>query len=286
MKDTEMNGDDAQEPAVGVAVDAVVAAVAEEAANEGEGGLAEEERELIRDLVMADPELVLGDDRVMRALIGATHPGTAFPGAAPVPPSRKVVDLRDKLVERLEARLSRLVHTNRSVIAAAYENVASTGALHAAVTDLMAADDLPAFAAALSEALPARVSIEAARLCIEGDVTAVTPATGLGPAGATLLFLPRGTVEHYLGIEGRPAEGGIVLREAPAEAEALFPREHIASEALLPLTLGAETGLLALGSSDPERFSPDQGTELLRFLAAIVSRLATEHLAAYDAIGA
>ncbi|MEL6767303.1 MAG: DUF484 family protein [Pseudomonadota bacterium] len=273
MKDIEMTG--------GTDADAEKTAPVEAAEN----GLADEERELIRSLVMADPELVLGDDRVMRALIGATHPGTALPNAAPVPPSRKVVDLRDKLVERLEARLSRLVHTNRSVIAAAYENVASTGALHAAVMDLMAAEDLPAFAAALADSLPARVSIEAARLCIEGDVTAVTPATGLGPAGATLLFLPRGTVEHYLGIEGRPAEGGILLREAPAEAEALFPREHIASEALLPLTLGAETGLLALGSADPERFSPDQGTELLRFLAAVVSRLATGHLAAFEAAG-
>ncbi|MEM7499496.1 MAG: DUF484 family protein [Pseudomonadota bacterium] len=278
MKDGEMTGEGQGERPGGPEAGTKIA---KDALAPAAGVLADEERDLVRSLVMADPELVLGDDRVMRALIGATLPGAA-PGATPVP-SRKVVDLRDKLVERLEARLSRLVHTNRSVIAAAYENVASTGALHAAVMDLMAADDLPAFAAALSDALPARVSIEAARLCIEGDVTAVTPATGLGPAGVTLLFLPRGTVEHYLGIEGRPSEAGIVLREAPAEAEALFPREHIASEALLPLKLGAETGLLALGSADPERFSPDQGTELLRFLATVVSRIATSHLAAFEA---
>ncbi|MEM7506665.1 MAG: DUF484 family protein [Pseudomonadota bacterium] len=241
-----------------------------------EGTLSEEERDLVRSLVMAEPELVLSDDRVMRALIGAT-----LPGGAPKP-MRKVVDLRDKLVERLEDRLSRLVHTNRSVIAAAYENVASTGALHAAIGDLVDAPDLAGFAAALTDALPARVGIEAARLCIEGDVDGVTQANGLGAAGRALLFLPRGTVEHYLSIEGVPSAEGIVLREAPMEAEALFPREHVASEALLPLAIGAETGLLALASADPERFSADQGTELLAFLARVVARIATQHLAAFD----
>jgi hypothetical protein len=64
-----------------------------------------EERELIRSLILADPELVLSDDMVMRALLGATAQG-----------ARNIVDLRDKLVERMEQRLDKLVHTNRSVI--------------------------------------------------------------------------------------------------------------------------------------------------------------------------
>ena len=45
-----------------------------------------EERELIRSLILADPELVLSDDMVMRALLGATAQG-----------ARNIVDLRDKL---------------------------------------------------------------------------------------------------------------------------------------------------------------------------------------------
>jgi adenine-specific DNA glycosylase len=57
-----------------------------------------EERELIRSLILADPELVLSDDMVMRALLGATAQG-----------ARNIVDLRDKLVERLEQRLHKLV---------------------------------------------------------------------------------------------------------------------------------------------------------------------------------
>ena len=38
-----------------------------------------EERELIRSLIMADPELVLSDDMVMRALLGAYHSDAVQP---------------------------------------------------------------------------------------------------------------------------------------------------------------------------------------------------------------
>ncbi|MEO0764132.1 MAG: hypothetical protein AAFZ09_20400 [Pseudomonadota bacterium] len=64
------------------------------------------ERELVRSLILADPALVLDDDGVMRALIQATGPL-----------ERNVVDLRDRLVERLETRLRRLADANRSMMA-------------------------------------------------------------------------------------------------------------------------------------------------------------------------
>jgi len=112
-----------------------------------------EERELIRSLIMADPELVLSDDMVMRTLLGATAQG-----------ARNIVDLRDKLVERLEARLDKLVHTNRSVIAAAYENVAGTQQVHRAILALIDAPDLGAFLRPLAREVPAMVGVEDARV--------------------------------------------------------------------------------------------------------------------------
>lgn len=71
----------------------------------------------IRAEILADPDLVLEDREVMQALIEAE----GKPGGG-----RKVVDLRGALVTRLEARLDRLETTHRSVIAAAYENLAGT----------------------------------------------------------------------------------------------------------------------------------------------------------------
>ena len=58
---------------------------------------------------------------------------------------------------------------------------------------------------------------------------------------------------------------------APEQAEALFGSlaVEIHSAALVPLRAHEHTGVLAIGSTDPKRFTPDMGTELLERLGAI-----------------
>ncbi|MEM9782282.1 MAG: DUF484 family protein [Pseudomonadota bacterium] len=280
--------------------------------SEGTIALDAEERDLIRSLILAEPGLVLDDDGVMRALIQATGPL-----------DRNIVDLRDRLVERLETRLSRLMRANRSMMAAAYENVASTEAVHAAVLELIAAPDLPALAGALARSLPDRVAIQAARLVVEADVAEIAPADTLGPDGHALVVVPRGTIADYLGHAPKqaagapdgqagalgsraagsrgaashmaggsaadaPGDGAVIPAEAPRRivlratnraAILIYDQEAVASEALMPLHLEDGAALLALGSCEAERFSPDQGTDLLDFLAAVTERLAGRLLA-------
>ncbi|MEM6972148.1 MAG: DUF484 family protein [Pseudomonadota bacterium] len=245
-----------------------------------------EERDLVRSLILAEPGLVLDDDGVMRALIQATGPL-----------DRNVVDLRDRLVERLETRLTRLMRANRSMMAAAYENVASNEAVQAAVLEIMGARDLAGLAGALAQSLPDRVSIEAARLVIEADVSEIAPADALGPDGYALVLVPRGTLADYLGHaprqegaapsapDDREGSNPIVLRATNRASMLIYDQDALASEALLPLSLQGGAGLLALGSADPERFSPEQGTELLSFLAAVTERLADSLLADWQPPG-
>ncbi|MEL6478605.1 MAG: hypothetical protein AAFR17_14845, partial [Pseudomonadota bacterium] len=121
--------------------------------------LESDERDLIRSLILGDPRLVLDDDQVMRALIGAGAQG-----------ARNVVDLRDRLVERMEERLKKLLQANRSVIAAAYENVATTNQVHRAVLALIEPDKLAEFLRRLTHDVPVMLGVEEARLCIEADV--------------------------------------------------------------------------------------------------------------------
>jgi len=232
-----------------------------------------EERELIRSLILADPELVLSDDMVMRALLGATAQG-----------ARNIVDLRDKLVERLESRLRKLVSTNRSVIAAAYENVAGTQQLHRAVLALIDAEDAAEFLRRLTREVPAMVGVEDARLCIEADVGEIAPADSLGQGlGGRVLLVPESTVGEYLMLEGDTAPGVVTLRPCGEEAEIIFGEmKRVRSEALLKFDLGGSTGMLAFGSRDPDRFGPDQGTDLLTFFGGVVERLLTRHLAESD----
>ena len=81
----------------------------------------------IRDRIIAEPEVILEDRDLMRALIAANERAM---GA-------NIVDLRGIAMERLEARLDRLEDTHRSVIAAAYENLAGTNQVHRAILRML-----------------------------------------------------------------------------------------------------------------------------------------------------
>lgn len=239
----------------------------------GAAALDDDERDFVRSLILADPGLVLDDDRIVRVLIGA-QPQRA----------RNVVDLRDRLVERMEERLQKLMRTNRSVIAAAYENVATADRMHRAVLALIEAEDAGAFLRRLVRDLPTMTGIEEARLCIEADVDAIRAADDLASGlDGRVLIVPEGMIGHYMHAEAGHAEDGapppIVLRRCTEEREIVFG--HVSpsrSEALLPLDMGDARGLLALGAADPELFSPDQGTDLLTFVAGAVQRLLIRHL--------
>jgi uncharacterized protein YigA (DUF484 family) len=59
---------------------------------------------------------------------------------------------------------------------------------------------------------------------------------------------------------------------------------EIHSAALIPIRAHEQTGVLAIGSADPKRFTPDMGTDLLERLGAVAgAKLAS--LALFDRIG-
>lgn len=230
--------------------------------------LSAEDCDLVRSLIIAEPTLVLDDDDVMRRLVGESRG------------DRKVVDLRDRLVERLETRLERLATTHRTVIAAAYENVAGTNQLHRAVLYLIEPPDLAAFLIRLTHEVPSLMGLEEARLCLEAEVDRIGPAEGFDPALAgRVMAMPEGAIADYFAIDGRP-DRTIALRPAGEEAELIFGEANpVQSEALMRLDIGGTPALLALGSSDPRKFDPSHGTDLLQFFAGVVERLLTQRLA-------
>ena len=85
------------------------------------------------------------------------------------------------------------------------------------------------------------------------------------------MAVPHGTIDRIL-TAGRRAPRGddIVLRAALVVTRPLHGRT-IASEALLPLDLGPARPrtVLLMGSSDPTRFMPAHGTDLLRFFGQV-----------------
>ena len=213
--------------------------------------------EATRSRLLADPALILGDRALMRALVAAREAELGD----------NVVDIRGRAMEALERRLDRLESTHESVISAAYENQSGTQVVHRAVLALLEPLDFAAFLETLETDAAPILRVETLRLVMESAQGAAAPDGDSGP----LVVLPEGSVARMIAA-GRKAPRGddIVLRRASAETRAVHGTD-VASEALLPLDLGPgrRPALLLMGSLEPTRFSPAQGTDLLRFFAQV-----------------
>ncbi|QBX33586.1 DUF484 family protein [Paracoccus liaowanqingii] len=216
----------------------------------------------VRDRLLADPGAILGDRDLMRALVAARE---AQAGA-------NVIDIRGRAMEALETRLDRLETTHESVIAAAYDNLSGMAVVHRAVLGLLESADLAEFTAALHSDIAPLLRIETLRLIVEAD-----PSLPLPPEAVRV---PQGSIDPIIAAGRRAPRGNdIVLRAALVLTRPLHGRT-IASEALLPLDLGADhpQALLLMGSADATRFLPAHGTDLLRFFAQVFRLVLLQHL--------
>jgi len=215
--------------------------------------------ETIRQKILENPEKLLSDTDVVRALVGASERGS----------DRKVVDLRSAMVNRLEQRLDVLQDTHRDVVSAAYENLAGTNQIHRAVLSLIKPQSFEGFLDALQNELFGIIAADGMHLCVEGEgMQAGEPIGPDGPLRQTVLGLPVGGVDAYFG--ARNSMRSVLLRPVPASASLLYGRlaEKLRSEAVLRINLGdgSNNGMLVVGSMDNARFHAGQATDLMEFL--------------------
>jgi uncharacterized protein YigA (DUF484 family) len=217
-----------------------------------------------RTQVLSDPGLVLDDPELMRALVLASE--RALGG--------NVVDLRGLAMERLEARLARLEETHRAVIAAAYENLASTNQIHRALLCLLDCDRFEDFVLALDGEVGAILKVDRVRLVLESADGA--GGASLGRLAGVLKVRGPGFVDHYMSLGRSQPPRPVVLRQGipPEGAPYEEAGADLRSEALMRLDLGPGRlpGLLAMACEDPHRFKPGQGTDLLAFFTGVFER--------------
>jgi len=225
-----------------------------------------------RERILADPGLVLDDRDLMRALIAAND--WRMGG--------NIVDMRGVAMDRLEHRLDRLEGAHRSVIAAAYENVAGVNKIHRAILTLLDQDDRAAFLRALSDDVVPGLGIDQACLAIESPKATGSAAPRARKSGDVPTVAP-GFVSRYVAGDRAGPHRKVTLRQVGEGGARVFGADArwIGSEALLTLDLGAGRlpGLLALGAENPRQFDPSQGTDLLAFFAGVVERLVRRWLA-------
>lgn len=216
----------------------------------------------LRDRIMAMPEVLLDDRDVMDALTSANARAMGS----------NVVDLRGIAMERMGARLDRLEDTHRTVIAAAYENLAGTNQVHRAILQMLEPVTFEDFLRSLPD-VAQTLRVHSARLVLE---SAQTEKPTLSHLGDVLFIAEPGFVADYImggrNVSLRP----VTLRQTIPTSDILYGEKtaFIHSEALLKLDFGTGRlpGMLVLGAEDPHQFKSTQGTDLLAFFAAVFER--------------
>ena len=218
----------------------------------------------LREAIISQPNVILDDKDLMQALIATNE--RAMGG--------NIVDLRGIAMDRLESRLDRLENTHRSVIAAAYENLAGTNQVHRAILRMLDQMEFEAFLRDLNGAVSEILRVDVTKLVLETvQADSETTVTRLGEA---LRVAEPGFIDNYLS-NGRGGQvRKVTLRQVQNSSEMIYGEnaEWIHSEACLKLDFGDGRlpGLLVMGAEDPHMFGPQQGTDLLAFFTGVFER--------------
>jgi uncharacterized protein len=220
----------------------------------------------LREIILAEPERLLDDRDVMNALVAANDRTLGS----------NIVDLRGIAMQRLENRLDRLEDTHRSVIAAAYENLAGTNQIHRAVLQLLETGSFEAFLQTLATGVAETLRVDLIRLVLETVQENGETDPALRRLGEVVQVAGRGFVATYMTNGRNVASRPVVLRPTSPLAASVYGVQSgdFRSEALMRLDLGdgRMPAMLVFGSEDPHQFKAMHGTDLLAFFAASFER--------------
>lgn len=174
-----------------------------------------------------------------------------------------VVDMQQFMLMRLQDETKRLRDEQRQLIGAARANQQSQSRIHDGVLALLGARTFEHLVHTMTTDLALLLDVDVVTICVE-TADGRLPRTDVHGLAA----LEPGTVDELIGT-GRD----VVLNDDVQGDPRLFGAGTglVRSEALIRLSVSGAGPrcLLAVGSRDPQRFHPGQGTELLSFLGKV-----------------
>ena len=223
-------------------------------------------KEVLRETIISNPELVLNDTAIMQALVSANDKTRGD----------NVIDLRGAAMKSLESKLGSLESTHKSVIAAAYDNLAGTQQINRAILKILEPNNFKSFLEVSAGDMVKIMKIDFACLVLEQGQKNATPK--LSNVGKHLIHAPVGFVKEYMQIKDLSNDLKVKLRQVETPDPFVFSKASckIGSEACLALNFGENSlpGILVLGAKNPHQFSSAQGTDLLTFFATAYELLA------------
>lgn len=189
--------------------------------------------------------------------------------AALTPPKRRhgdgVIDLQHAMLERLRGEVTQLKDTQRELVATTRGNMTSTARVHACVLAMLDSPSFEHMIHVVTHDMAQMLDVDVAALCVETVNGGPAPAA---PRGVRILR--HGDIDTVMG-QGRDVT---LIEEATGEP-AIFngAASLVRSVAYARLKISPRTppGMLALGSREMGAYHPGQATELLGFLASVLS---------------
>lgn len=219
--------------------------------------------EQVRDFLASHPNFLVDNADLLHALTPPRYDR-----------GHKIVDFQHYMLDRLQQDVERLDQYRDALILASRSNLASQQQVHAALLAAMDALSFEHLAHIVTDDWVDMLNVDAVALCFE-----CTPGDAIDRMlPGNVQRLEPGDVARIMG-----REGAILLRDhlSAASRSVFGPAAGlIRAEALVRLLPGPDRprGILAMGSRDPDYYTPGQGTELLRFTGATVERLLDQWL--------
>ncbi len=186
------------------------------------------------------------------------------------PPEHKhgdgVVDMQTFILKAQRADVENLKAREAALLDAAQANATVQARIFSAVQKILAARSFEHLIGIINDELPEMLALESVALAVESG----NKLPGKSEAAGVVVLKPK--IVNILIDTGRDVE----LLTDHAGDPMLFGTDAgaVRSVALLRLKFGAGAppGLLALGSAEVDGFDPNQGTELLSFMARVLER--------------
>jgi len=220
----------------------------------------------LREEILAKTQEILNDEMLLRALIEASDKNLGS----------KIVDLRSVAMQKMDGELKKLKRSNQQVIATAYENLVGMKQVHQVVLKSLEQNNFDEFITNLDTEACDILRVDCIKIGLETHYSLQNIEKNDSKLFELLDLYPVDFVDTYISQGENNGTDDVVLRPTPKGSEQVYGKlsKNLKSEGCIKLKIGNEKiiGILALASKEKEKFTAQQGVELLKFMGSVFER--------------